>query len=212
MDTIQAVFSSLILLSAFALMAGKRIRSYIAALRAQAALIAAATFAAGIANVARGGTIDLLAVSLLIVALKVVYIPNALHRTYASVEYTVQKDFLMNIPTLVLLCCGLVVLTYFTVPAPSRGLLLVNSISLALIGLMFIISRRKAIGQIVGLLVLENGLFTTALYASNGMPFIVDMGMLVDLVTSVLILGIMVYRINDRFESIDIDKLNNLRG
>jgi len=55
-------------------------------------------------------------------------------------------------------------------------------------------------------------LFVTALFATDGLPFIVDMGIFVDLVTSVLILGTMVFKINDRFESIDIDKLNNLRG
>jgi hydrogenase-4 component E len=199
-------------------MAGKRIKSYISALRLQAALIAAATFAVGVRNLADKGGVDLLVVAVIIVALKAVYIPNMLRRTWSSVEYRVEKDFLMNIPALVLICCGIVVLTYFTLPDISgltsgpAGLLLVNSIALTLIGLFFIISRRKAIGQIAGLLVIENGLFVTALYASNGMPFIVDMGIFVDLITSVLILGVMVFRINDRFETIDIDKLNNLRG
>lgn len=218
MDTVNTAFSILILLSSFVLMAGKRIKSYISALRLQAALIAAATLAVGIGNLENKGGADLIVVAVIIVALKAVYIPRMLHRTWASVEYRVEKDFLMNIPALVLICCGIVVLTYFTLPGVEGttrgpgGLLLVNSISLALIGMFFIISRRKAIGQIAGLLVIENGLFVTALYASNGMPFIVDMGIFVDLITSVLILGIMVFRINDRFESIDIDKLNNLRG
>ena len=218
MESINTAFSILILLSAIVLMAGKRIKSYISALRLQAALIAAATLAVGISHLAEKGGFDLLIVTAVIVALKVVYIPKVLHRTWSAVEYRVEKDFFLNIPALVLICCGIVVLTYFTLPdipgltnGPA-GLLLVNSISLTLIGLFFIISRRKAIGQIVGLLVIENGLFVTALFASNGMPFIVDMGIFVDLITSVLILGIMVFRINDRFESIDIDKLNNLRG
>jgi hydrogenase-4 component E len=218
LDTVNTAFSILILLSAFVLMAGKRIKSYISAMRLQTLLLAAATAAVGIGNLKDKGGIDLLVVSVIIVALKTIYIPHMLHKTWAQVEYKVEKDFLMNIPALVLLCCGIVVLTYFTLPdmskltgGPSR-LLLVNSISLTLIGLFFIISRRKAIGQIVGLLVIENGLFATALYGSNGMPFIVDMGIFVDLITSVLILGVMVFRINDRFETIDIDKLNNLRG
>ena len=96
--------------------------------------------------------------------------------------------------------------------AGTNLLLLVNSISIVLIGLFFIISRKKAIGQIVGLLEIENGLFVTALFATDGLPFIVDMGIFVDIITSVLILGSMVFKINQRFESIDIDRLNKLKG
>lgn len=198
-------------------MASKRIKSYITALRAQAVLIAAATCVIGIKNIDSNGGVDLLIVSAVIVALKVIYIPHTLHKTWSSVEYTVEKDFLLNIPMLVMICCGIVVLTYVSLAeigsfTGNALLLLVNSISVVLIGLFFIISRKKAIGQIVGLIVIENGLFVTALFATDGLPFIVDMGIFVDLVTSVLILGTMVFRINDRFESIDIDKLNNLRG
>jgi hydrogenase-4 component E len=207
----------LILLSVFVLMAGKRIKSYITALRAQAVLIAASTCVIGIRNLTSNGGIDLLIVCAVIVALKVIYIPHMLHKTWASVEYTVEKDFLMNIPMLVMICCGIVVLTYVSLAAVGSFagnalLLLVNSISVVLIGLFFIISRKKAIGHIAGLIVIENGLFVTALFATDGLPFIVDMGIFVDLVTSVLILGTMVFKISDRFESIDIDKLNNLRG
>ncbi len=217
MDTIYSVSSILILLSVFILMASKRIKSYITALRVQAVLIAAATCVIGIRNMNSNGGVDLLIVSAVIVALKVVYIPHMLHKTWASVEYTVEKDFLMNIPMLVMICCGIVVLTYVSLAAigsfaGNALLLLVNSISVVLAGLFFIISRKKAIGHIVGLIVIENGLFVTALFATDGLPFIVDMGMFVDLVTSVLILGTMVFRINERFESIDIDKLNDLRG
>ncbi len=217
MDPLDTIFSLLILLSAFLLMAGKRVEAYISSLRIQAALIAAATFAAGIRNIAEGG-VSLIVVSLLIIALKVVFIPDRLHRTRASVEYKVEKDFILNIPMLIMICCGIVVLTYFAVAATGslmggpRKPLLVQSISVVLIGLFFIISRKKAIGQIVGLLVIENGLFVTALFMTDGLPFIVDMGIFVDLITSVLILGLLVFRINDRFESIDIDRLNELRG
>ena len=50
------------------------------------------------------------------------------------------------------------------------------------------------------------------MFATQGMPFIVDMGMFVDLLSAVMILGIMVFKINEKFDSIDINKLKNLRG
>jgi hydrogenase-4 component E len=74
------------------------------------------------------------------------------------------------------------------------------------------ISRKKAIGQIIGFLELENGLYITAMFATNGMPFIVDMGIFVDMLSAVMIMGIMVFRINEKYESIDIKKLNRLKG
>ena len=218
MEQYSIVLSSLILLSAFVLVASKRIHSYIGAFRTQAVLIALNTGLIGIREVRSTGRVDILVVFLLLVALKVFYIPRVLHRTYAAVEYKVEKDFLLNIPTLVLLCCAIVVFTYatirsiVTVASGSADILLVNSISIVLIGLFFIISRKKAIGQIVGLLSIENGLFVTAMYASNGMPFIVDMGIFIDLVTAVLILGVMVHRISAAFESIDTDRMSDLRG
>ena len=164
------------------------------------------------------GRFDILIVCVVIVLLKVIYIPNLLTKVYANIEYRVQKDFMLNIPILVLICCGLVVFTYFSISSIegiNEGLInmkVVNSISVILIGLFFMISRKKAIGQIIGFLELENGLYITAMFATNGMPFIVDMGIFVDMLSAVMIMGIMVFRINEKYESIDIKKLNRLKG
>lgn len=218
MEQYSLILSTIILLSTFILVASKRIRSYISTLQLQGALIALNTGLIGIQEIRRDGRFDVLVVCLVIIALKVFYIPRMLHRTYAGVERKVEKDFFLNIPMLVMVCCAIVVFTYFSITSisaintGSSGTLLVNAISVVLIGLFFIISRKKAIGQIVGLLVIENGLFITAMYASNGMPFIIDMGIFIDLMTAVLLLGIMVGKINTAFESIDTDKLSNLRG
>ena len=89
---------------------------------------------------------------------------------------------------------------------------LVNSISIILIGLFFMISRKRATGQIIGFLMIENGLFVTAMFVTDGMPFVVDMGIFIDLITAVLIMGIMVFRISEQFESINLDKLKKLKG
>ena len=218
MTSISVVLSSLILLSAFVLVASKRIHSTIGAFRAQAVLIALNTGLLGVREFLHSGRVDILAVFVVLVALKVFYIPRILHRTYAAVEYKVEKDFLFNIPTLVLLCSALVVFVYAAVSSISTVkdgdtlILLVDALSAVLIGLFFLISRKKAVGQIVGLLAIENGLFITALYASDGMPFIVDMGIFIDLVTAVLILGLMVFRIDEAFDSTDTDRMSDLKG
>jgi hydrogenase-4 component E len=208
MSNMMETLSALILLSSFVLMANKRIKSYIKTFRIQSLLIAIAALIMGMKSFLNEGRLDILLVCLLIIILKVIYIPNLLHKTYANVKYKVEKDFIFNIPILILVCCSLVVFSYVT----FFNIQLVNSVSVIWIGLFFMISRKKAIGQIIGFLVIENGLFITAFLATQGMPFIVDMGIFIDLLTAVMILGIMVFRINEKFDSIDLEKLNNLKG
>ena len=210
--------SVLILFSSIILMSNKRIKSYIKTFRIQSVLIALMAGILGIESIIEEGRFDVLIVCLVIIAVKVVYIPNLLNKTYSNVEYKVEKDFFFNIPILVIVCCGLVVFSYFSISnieeinQGTSNIQIVNSVSVVLIGLFFMISRKKAIGQIIGFLVIENGLFITALFATQGMPFIIDMGIFVDLLSGVMIMGIMVFRINEKFDSISIDKLNNLRG
>lgn len=200
------------------LMAAKRIKSYIATFRLQSVLIALAAGIMGVRSAVTEGSFDVLVVCIIIIALKVIYIPNLLHKTYSGIEHKVEKDFFLNIPLLILICCGIVVFTYFSVSRVagiSEGAInaqVVSSVSLVLIGIFFMISRKKAIGQIVGFLVIENGIFVTAMFSTNGMPFIVDLGTFIDIITAVLIMGIIVFKINDKFDSIDINKLKNLRG
>jgi len=218
MDNYLDVLSVLILFSSFILIANKRIKSYIKTFRLQSALIAVTAGIMGVNSLLVEGDYDILIVCIIIILLKVIYIPRLLHKTYGNVEYKVEKDFFFNIPILILICCGLVVFTYFTVSNISSlneghiNLQVVNSFSLVLIGLFFMISRKKAIGQMIGFLVIENGIFTTAMFSTYGMPFIVDIGIFIDMITAILIMGIMVIQINEKFESIDINKLRNLKG
>ncbi|HZK70084.1 MAG TPA: hydrogenase [Clostridia bacterium] len=218
MDNLLNALSVLILLSSFMLITNKRITAYIKTFRIQSLLIAISAGILGARGLYYEGKFDILIVCIIIFALKVVYIPNLLNKSYAKSKYMVEKDFFLNIPMLVIICCGIVVFTYFTISSidgintGSINIQMVNAISVVLIGLFFMISRKKAIGQMVGFLVIENGLFITAMFSTHGMPFIVDMGIFIDLITAVMVMGIMVLNINEKFDSTDINKLKNLRG
>jgi len=218
MENYFDILSVLILFSSFVLISNKRIKSYVKTFRSQSVLIAVTVGIMGFKSLLEEGKCDILVVCLIIIALKVIYIPKLLNKTYGNVEYKVEKDFFFNIPILILVCCGLVVFVYFSVSNISGlneghiNLQVVNSFSLVLIGFLFMISRKKAIGQIIGFLVMENGIFVTALFSTHGMPFIVDIGIFIDLLTAVLIMGVMVIQINEKFESININKLKNLKG
>jgi hydrogenase-4 component E len=218
MENYLDVLSVLILLSSFVLVSHKRINAYIKTFRLQSALIALTAGIMGISSAVSEGKYDILIVCAIIIALKVILIPRLLHKTYGNIEYRVEKDFYLNIPILVIICCGLVVFSYFSISNIGTlngihiNLQVVNSFSVVLIGFFFMISRRKAIGQMIGYLVIENGIFVTAMFSTHGMPFIVDIGIFIDMVTAVLIMGIMVIQINEKFESININKLRNLKG
>lgn len=200
------------------LVANKRVDACIRTFGVQSLLIAVAAGLTGIQNFLAEGEIDLIIVSILIIVLKVIYIPRLLRSKVAKVDYKVEKGFYLNIPLSVLICFGLVILSYFSVSAikgisdSNVRLYLVNSISIMLIGLFFMVNRKKAVSQIIGFLVIENGLFIAAMLTTHGMPIIIDAGILVDLLTAVMIMGILVFRINENFDTTDLNKLRNLRG
>lgn len=218
MDNYLNLLSILILVFSFILVANKRINSYIKTFRLQSLLLALLAGIMGCHELIAKGSIEILIVCVITLAVKVFFIPKLLQTTVKKVEYKVQKDFFLNIPISVLICCALVVLSYFSVSTiddikdTQVKVFLVNSISVIMIGFFFMISRKKAIGQIIGFLVMENGLFATAILTTEGMPMIVELGLFFDVLMAVLIMGILVFRINENFDSIDINKLRNLKG
>lgn len=212
------LISVLILVSCFVLIANKSVKSYVRTFQIQSVLIAASAAIIGLENLGRPEKINILIVCVIVVILKCIYIPKILLKTFGNVKYVVEKSYFFNVPFLELLSCIIVIFCYFTIPSNDwinhKGMnnYLVNSVSVILIGFLFMISRKKAIGQIVGFLVIENGIFITALFATQGMPIIIDLGMFIDLISAVLILGLFVFEIDKQFDSTDINKLKNLRG
>jgi len=80
-----------------------------------------------------------------------------------------------------------------------------------LIGFFIMVERRRAVTQILGFLMLENGIFLLALLTTYGVPFIVEMGVFLDVLVAVLIMEVFVYHIKDNFDSIDVGQLGNLK-
>ena len=83
---------------------------------------------------------------------------------------------------------------------------------MVLIGLFLMMTRRKAITQILALLTVENAVFLVAVGVTSGMPLVVELGISFDVILAVLVLGILVCRIVDRFDSMDVSRLSRLKG
>jgi hydrogenase-4 component E len=93
----------------------------------------------------------------------------------------------------------------------SQTLFLAGSIAGIFAGIFIIVTRRKIITHIMGYMVLENGIFVLALAAGSEMPMLVNAGILLDIFTSVLVLGVFANKIGDVFRDIEIGKLAKLR-
>jgi hydrogenase-4 component E len=74
------------------------------------------------------------------------------------------------------------------------------------------VTRKKAITQILALMTIENAVFLVAVGITTGMPLVVELGISFDVILAVLILAVMVRRIVDRFESMDVSRLSRLKG
>jgi hydrogenase-4 component E len=85
------------------------------------------------------------------------------------------------------------------------------ALALLLIGMLLMLTRRLAISQIIGFLVLENGIFLYALTQTSGMPLMVEMGVVFDVLVGVMVAGLVIFRLNRSFEHIDVTKLTGLK-
>ena len=85
------------------------------------------------------------------------------------------------------------------------------SLSALFTGLYFIASRKKIITHVMGYLMIENGVFVLSLAVGNEMPNLVNLGIMLDVFASVLILGIFLNKIGDVFKDVDVDQLSSLK-
>jgi len=81
-----------------------------------------------------------------------------------------------------------------------------------MVGLFLIVSRKKALTQVLGYLVLENGIYTFGMALAHQQPILVEMGILLDVFVAVFVMGITIFHINREFDHIDTDQLSSLRS
>ena len=161
---------------------------------------------------------ELFVTASLTVVLKTILIPWFLMRTVDRIGIHREIEPFLNVPVSLLICLGLTVVGYRVSTGFEEGgqqvthHLIGVALSLLLIGLFLMVTRKKAITQILALLTVENAVFLVAVGVTTGMPLIVELGIAFDVMLAVLVLGILVQRIVGRFESMDVSRLSNLKG
>lgn len=153
----------------------------------------------------------------LTVVIKGFLIPKILLNVLQRVASDDETSLTLGVAGSLLLSAGLVVISYFiteplisTLATLERNCL-AFSLSVVLIGLSTMVIRRKAISEVIGLLMIENGLFLGALALSHGMPLIVELGAFFDILMALIIIGVFILRINRSFHSMDVDNLRRLK-
>ena len=121
-----------------------------------------------------------------------------------------------QVSLLLIVVLGLVSFSFARAVIPAHAYLIQLTLSAAcfamLTGIFLMVSRIKALAQVIGLLMTENGVFLAATVIPGGMPFFVEIALFFDILVSVMILGLFIYRINAIFTHIDVSKLTSLRG
>src|SRR5579864_4287210 len=190
--------AALLLLLSFAMLAQRRIVNLVNLLALQGAVLLVATLLLAW----RTRQPHLYVSAALTLALKVVFLPWLLHRLIRRLEVYWDSESLLNIPVTMLVGLAVVVFS-FGLAQPISALASTatrNSIGIALavvlLSFLTMITRRKAMSQVVGFLSMENGLFFGAMSATYGMPMVV---------------GIFFFQIREQFDSLDLHHLEALR-
>jgi hydrogenase-4 component E len=145
-------------------------------------------------------------------------IPLFLMRVVDRIGIHREIEPFLNVPASLLACLGLTVVGYRVSTGFPEGTVGVThhvlgaGLSAVMIGLFLMVTRKKAITQILALLTVENAIFLVALGITSGMPLVVELGISFDVMLAVLVLGVLVRRIVDRFESMDVSRLSKLKG
>jgi hydrogenase-4 component E len=205
--------AALLLLLSFAMLSQRRIVTLVNLYALQGAVLAAATLLLAW----RTGEDHLYVSAALTLGLKVALLPWLLHRLIRKLEVYRDTEPLLNVSGTMLV--GLVIVVFaFSLAQPITELASTATrsaigIALAVVLLAFLmmITRRKAMSQVVGFLSMENGVLFGAMSASYGMPMVVELGIALDVLVAVLVLGVFFFQIRERFDSLDLHHLESLK-
>ncbi len=163
------------------------------------------------------GAWHVLVIALLTFVGKVVFLPWLLTRLVRRIKIEQEITPFLNMPASMLICGTLTVLSSvlarpFTSLSRLGSNTLAVAIALLLTGFFLMINRRKALTQVLALLTTENGVMLAAIALTTyGIPLVVEIGIFLDVIVAVMVLGILVFRIRESFASMDVSKLNELK-
>ena len=207
------LLGAMLLLLAFAMVSQRRMLSLIHLFTMQGLVLSMATAVVGYVTTQP----HLYLSAGLTLVLKVLLIPILLHRLIDRLGIRRDVETLINIPTTMLIGIGIVIFSFnLALPISRLSSALASgtlgiALACVLLSFLMMITRAKAIPQVIGFLAMENGLFFAATAATYGMPMVVELGIALDVLVGVLILGVFMFQIREQFDSLDIRNLEKLK-
>jgi len=205
--------AALLLLLAFAMLTQRRIVSLINLFAAQGVVLVLSTLVVAYST----DQSHLYYSALLTLVLKVLLLPWIMHRLIRALNVRWDVETLINIPATMLIGIVLVIFAFNLATPISQiaGTVTKSTIGIAtaciLLAFLMMITRRKAVSQVIGFLAMENGLFLAATSATYGMPMVVELGIALDVLVATLLFGVFFFHIRETFESLDIHHLEKLK-
>ncbi|MDP2786266.1 MAG: formate hydrogenlyase [Sulfurimicrobium sp.] len=207
------LFAALLLLISFAMLSQRRVLSLINLFAWQGLVLSISTVVVAWSSHQH----HLYYSAGLTLLLKVLFLPWLLHRLIRKLDIKWDVETLINIPTTMLI--GIVVVVFaFNLALPISALsatvtkgTLGIALACVLLSFMMMITRRKAVPQVIGFLAMENGLFFAATSATYGMPMVVELGIALDVLVGSFIFGIFFFHIRETFDSLDIKHMEKLK-
>lgn len=202
-----------LLLSAVLMLWRRELAAIVRLLAAQGVLLAALAALLG----AREGSVELYAVAAGVLVLKAMVLPAVLRRVLREGGEIRDAEPLVNVTASLLSAALLTLLAYAVsrplvalAPSPAAHALPVG-LAMVFLGFFVLVTRRRALSQVVGFLLLDNGITATAFLATAGVPLIVELGVSLDLLLVVLVLLVLTARMRLEFGHSDLDELRELR-
>ncbi|MBI5752971.1 MAG: formate hydrogenlyase [Hydrogenophilales bacterium] len=207
------LLAALLLLIAFGMLSQRRVLSLINLFTWQGFILSISTLVVAMSTQQQ----HLYYSAALTLVLKVIILPWILHRLIRKLNVKWDVETLINIPTTMLAGIALVIFAFnLALPITQLAGTITRStlgiaIAIVLLSFLMMLTRRKAIPQVIGFLAMENGLFFAATSATYGMPLVVELGIALDVLVGVFILGIFFFQIREAFDSLDLKHMEKLK-
>ncbi|WP_029008928.1 hydrogenase-4 component E [Azospirillum halopraeferens] len=207
------LLGAVVLLMSFALLYQRRLFSLLNVFTLQALALSAAAAWQGYAH----GEPHLYVTALLTLTLKAIVMPLALHRIIVKLNIQRAIEPALSIGLTMVAGVSLVTLSILLVlPVTAEATALTRenlalSLSVVLLGLLMMISRRNAVSQVVGFMSIENGLILAAVGVA-GMPLVVEMSVAFSVMVAFIVFGIFLFHIRERFDTLDMQEIESFRG
>lgn len=205
--------AGVVLVTSFAALWLRRLVTVVRLLAVQGAALAAVAAVIGIYE----HEAELVAVSVMVAALRVFVMPGLILRAVRAGDEQREVESLINVPASLLAASGLTLIAYAT----TRDVVALSTspqvraiplgVAVGLIGILLIVSRRKAVLQIMGVLMIDNGIALVMFLGTSGVPLVVELGVASDVLLAMFILQVLTNRIRNKFGDTDLDQLRELR-